>query len=74
MAAAEKVSDSKMRPLLEQASQEEWTELYLGSLHLDLIRRKLRRQPLQKTLNLLNKRATAIGHMLFSELSKLEKW
>ncbi|MEC7985513.1 MAG: hypothetical protein VX278_10130 [Myxococcota bacterium] len=73
-AVTEKVSDGKIRPLLEQASQEEWTELYLGSLHLDLIRRKLRRQPLQKSLVLLNKRSAALNHMLFSELSKSENW
>ena len=71
---AEKSSDSKMIPLLELCSKTEWTDLYLGGLHLDLIRRKLRKQPLELALKRFQERAHSLKHLLFCELSKQELW
>ena len=48
---AEMSSDAKMNSILEECQQTEWTALYLGSLHLDLIRRKIRKQPIESALS-----------------------
>ena len=71
---AEMSSDAKMHPILEECQKTEWTALYLGSLHLDLIRRKIRKQPIEKALSKLQDRAHRLKHFLFCELSKKEFW
>ena len=71
---AEMSSDAKISPLLEACQETEWTALYLGSLHLDLIRRKLRKQPIEKARFRLQDRAHRMKHFLFCELSKEELW
>lgn len=69
---AELCSDVKMNAILQKCAQSEWTELYLGSLHLDLVRRKLRKQNVQP--DLLRKRALSLNNLLFYELSNPEIW
>ena len=71
---AEMSSDSKIHPILEECQKTEWTALYLGSLHLDLIRRKIRKQPIESALAKLQDRAHRLKHFLFCELSKKEFW
>ena len=71
---AEITTDNKMNPLLEACQKTEWTDLYLGGLHLDLIRRKLRKQPIETALSKLQERAHSLKHFLFVEISKKELW
>ena len=71
---AEMSSDTKMNVLLESCRNTEWTALYLGGLHLDLIRRKIRKQPIEQALTQFQERAHSLKHFLFCELSKKEFW
>ena len=71
---AELVSDNKMNVILEKCEKSEWTDLYIGSLYLDLIRRKLRKQPIEEMRQLFQERAESKKHFLFCELSKKELW
>jgi serine/threonine protein kinase len=71
---AEISSDAKMNPLLDLCRKTEWTDLYLGGLHLDLIRRKLRKQSIEQALDRFQERAYSLKHFLFCELSKKELW
>ena len=71
---AELSSDSKMSTLLEKCEKSEWTDLYIGSLYFDLIRRKLRKQPIEEMRQIFQERAESKKHFLFCELSKKELW
>lgn len=72
--AAQQVSTSQFQTLLDQCQQSEWTELYLGSLYLDAIRRRLRGESITGCLKLLRERAAALSSKLYLALGQEELW
>jgi len=67
-------SDRRYLPVLEATRRARWVHLYLGGLHLDAIRRQLRGDDAKPTLQVLQDRAKAIGHQLYTALSRTEDW
>lgn len=60
---------NKPAPLLENALEHEWIEIYLGGLHLLAMRKRLRGEDNCDTLELLERRAKALNHKLYLALS-----
>jgi len=71
---AELSSDGRMNTLMEECEQREWTDLYIGCLYLDLIRRKIKKQSITEERKFFQERAHSHKHFLFGELSKQELW
>ena len=69
-----KLHDKQVAPLLADCNQSEWTELYLGSLHLNAIRRRLRGQNISQGLMELRERSAALNHKLYSALGREDSW
>ena len=63
------VEFNKPAPLLENALEHEWVEIYLGGLHLLAMRKRLRGEDNCDTLELLRRRAQAVNHKLYLALS-----
>ena len=73
-ATASKAADHETRHLLRQAKQSRWVHLYLGSLHLDAIRRRLRGENVGALLRQLHSKSNDLGHRLYSALSREDEW
>ena len=56
--------------LLTENLEHEWTEIYLGGLHLLAMRKRLRSENNYDTLKILKKRAQALNHKLYLALSE----
>jgi tetratricopeptide (TPR) repeat protein len=72
--AAAGVSDSNYRHLLQETSHSRWVHLYLGAIHLDAIRRRLRGENVRALLNKLHTRSSAVDHSLYTALSRGSRW
>ncbi len=72
--AALAVPDREFEPLLQETRMSRWVHLYLGALHLEAIRRQLRRENPTPVLRQLRARATDIGHTLYRSLGREEGW
>ncbi|MDG1480985.1 MAG: serine/threonine-protein kinase [Myxococcota bacterium] len=72
--AAAGASDSTYLPLLKQTHHSRWVHLYLGAIHLDAIRRRLRGENVQSLLNKLRTRSSAVDHSLYTALSRGSRW
>ena len=72
--AAAGVSDSNYRHLLQETSHSRWVHLYLGAIHLDAIRRRLRGENVRALLNKLRTRSSAVDHRLYTALSRGSRW
>jgi tRNA A-37 threonylcarbamoyl transferase component Bud32 len=72
--AAAGVADSTYLPLLRQTHHSRWVHLYLGAIHLDAIRRRLRGENVQSLLNKLRTRSSAVDHRLYTALSRGSRW
>lgn len=72
--AAGRASDGSYLPLVEAARDSRWVHLYLGALHLDALRRKLRKDDPSSALQSLRGRARAVGHQLYLRLAREQDW
>ena len=74
MGAASGATDEEFLPLLEQGPGSRWVHGYLGSIHLDAIRRQLRGENVSPILRRLRARAADLGHRLYLALARPEAW
>jgi hypothetical protein len=73
-AAAAAVDDAAWAQRARGTGQSRWVHLYLGALHLDAIRRRLRRENVDALLRVLRQRAQDVGHKLYEALAREEGW
>ena len=66
--------EERYHPLLYATRRSRWIHLYLGGLHLDAIRRQLRREPVSAVLRDLRARSADVGHRLYQALARDEGW
>ena len=67
-------SDHRYLPVLAETRRARWVHLYLGGLHLDAIRRQLRGDDARPVLEALQSGALAIGHQLYTAISRPDGW
>ncbi|RME23121.1 MAG: hypothetical protein D6798_14175 [Deltaproteobacteria bacterium] len=72
--AARGAGDGEVRGLLGAARHSRWVHLYLGALHLDAIRRRLRGENVDSLLRQLRARARNLNHRLYEALARAEGW
>lgn len=72
--AASSAPDGAYAPLVQETWSSRWAHLYLGALHLDAIRRQLRRENPAPVLRELRARARDMGHTLYAALAREEAW
>lgn len=72
--AARGVSDGEARGPLGATRHSRWVHLYLGALHLDAIRRRLRGENVDALLRQLRVRSRNLGHRLYEALARAEGW
>ena len=73
-AAAGAVDDRQWAQLAEGTGQSRWVHLYLGALHLDAIRRRMRHENVDGLINRLRQRAEDVGHLLYTALARADGW
>ncbi len=72
--AARAVSDADYAPLLQDTRKSRWVHLYLGALHLDAIRRRLRGEHVGPLVRQLRARARDVDHAFYTALAREEGW
>lgn len=72
--AARACPDEEFQPLLRGIRASRWTHLYLGAIHLDAIRRRLRGENVDALLRQLRARSADLGHQLYGALARAEGW
>ncbi|MCK6507683.1 serine/threonine-protein kinase [Myxococcota bacterium] len=73
-AAARGAPDAEVHADLLDTRASRWVHLYLGALHLDAIRRRLRGENVDALLRQLRARSGDVGHRLYSALGRAEGW
>jgi hypothetical protein len=73
-AAARGAPDPEVHADLLDTRGSRWVHLYLGALHLDAIRRRLRGENVDALLRQLRARSGDLGHRLYSALGRAEGW
>lgn len=68
------VPDGEYGPLVMDTRTSRWVHLYLGALHLDAIRRRLRGENVDSLLRQLRARSRDLGHRLYEALARSEGW
>jgi hypothetical protein len=66
--------EDRYQELVRATRRSRQVHLYLGALHLDAIRRRLRGEPVEATLDDLRFRASDLGHRLYLALARSEGW
>ena len=73
-AAARGATDAEVQAELLDTRGSRWVHLYLGALHLDAIRRRLRGENVDGLLRQLRARSADLGHKLYIALARAEGW
>ncbi len=73
-AAASAAPDADFLPLIAGSRSSRWTHIYLGALHLDAIRRRLRGENVDGLLRQLRARSADLDHRLYAALARPEGW
>lgn len=74
VAAASAAPDEEFTPLVTGSRSSRWTHIYLGALHLDAIRRRLRGENVDGLLRQLRARSADLDHRLYAALARPEGW
>jgi len=69
LATSNKVSDREFEKISAQTHRSRWIHLYLGGMHMNAIRKRLRGEDASDVLKQLHAQSQAIGHQLYTALS-----
>jgi hypothetical protein len=72
--AAAAAEDDVFAPLVRATHDSRWVHLYLGAMHLDAIRRRLRGENVVALLRRLRARSADVGHRLYEALAREDAW